>query len=272
MYNWLYNFISGILIGTCMILPGVSGSVIAIMLGIYEYVIFLISSSKSYYYKIIKFFPIAIGMIIGVFIFGKILLLFYNKYTFYMIYIFMGLMLGSIPILKREIKEKNGNINYKVLFTSLSVSLILLILTKKFNSDMQSNYNSFNLFIGGFLYISGKIIPGISSSFFLMILGLYNYLLEIITDPLNITMDVIISLLPFLFGAFIGCIVFIKLINYLLNNYFSETYSGIIGFIIGSVIIIYPGIKFNINFIFALILMAFSYKIVNKLSKKSQKK
>lgn len=271
MHKWLYNFLSGIMIGTCMILPGVSGSVMAIMLGIYENVIFLISSNKSNIYKIKKLFPIAVGLIIGVFIFGKVLLFFYNKYTFLMLYIFMGLMLGSIPILKREINDKKEKIDLKILIESLILSLVLFLLPKIFNFEISKNLNFFNLFMGGFLYISGKIIPGISSSFFLMILGLYNYFLEIITNPFNITMEVVMCIIPFILGACIGFIIFIKLINYLLKNYFSKTYSGIIGFILGSIVAIYPGIELGLESIFAVTLMIFSYELVNNLSKKSQK-
>lgn len=271
MNKLIYNFISGILIGTCMILPGVSGSVVAIMLGVYEEVILLISSNKSNFYKIKKLLPIAIGLLIGVFAFGKVLLLFYNKYTFFMIYIFMGLLLGSVPILKRELDEQNEKMNLKILSISLILSIILFLTPKIFNLEISNNLTFFNLFLGGILYIAGKIIPGISSSFFLMILGLYNYLLEIITNPFSISINTIIKIFPFLLGAGLGFIFFIKLISYLLNNYFSETYSGIAGFIIGSVIAIYPGVEFSKNMVFALIFMIISYKIVNNLSKKSQK-
>ena len=85
MNKFLYSFLSGILIGTCMILPGVSGSVVAIMLGVYEEIIFLLNSNETNRRKITKIFPIAFGILIGVFIFGKILLIFYNKYTFFML-------------------------------------------------------------------------------------------------------------------------------------------------------------------------------------------
>lgn len=271
MYRILYNFISGILIGTCMILPGVSGSVIAIMLGIYDEIILLICSKEANFNKIKKLFPIALGIIIGIFIFGKVLLFFYNEYTFYMLYIFIGLMLGSIPILKREILNRGESVNFKILSISLIISILLFLFPKFLNFKISGNINFFNLFFGGILYTCGKIIPGISSSFFLMILGLYNYLLTLITNPFEIKIDTFFHLLPFLFGVVIGTIIFIKLINFLLNNYFSKTYSGIIGFIVGSVFAIYPGVEFNTNLLWALFLMIVSYEIVNKLSKKIQK-
>ena len=265
MNNTLYSFLSGILIGTCMILPGVSGSVVAIMLGIYEEVIYLLNNKKSNLDKIKKIFPLAFGILIGVFIFGKILLVFYDKYTFYMMCVFIGLILGSIPVLIREIKDKNEKIDIKFLLISLIISLIIFLLPKVFNIKINNNLNFINLFIGGFLYIAGKIIPGISSSFFLMVLGLYEFFLNTITNPFNIKF---INILPFILGIIIGLYIFIKLINYLLKNHFSKTYSSIIGFIIGSIFAIYPGFKFDTKSIIGFIFTLFSYELVNKLSKK----
>ena len=97
-----------------------------------------------------------------------------------------------------------------------------------------------------------------------MILGLYDYILTIITNPLNITTKII----PFIIGAILGLYIFIKLLNYLLKRHFSKTYSAIIGFIIGSVFAIFPGFKLNVKCIVSLLLMITSYELVNKLSKK----
>ena len=262
----VYSLLSGILIGTCMILPGVSGSVVAIMLGIYEEVIFLINNNENNLIKAKKILPLAIGIIIGVFIFGKILLIFYNKYTFYMMYVFIGLILGSIPILINEINEKKEKINYKYLAISLLLSLIIFLFPKVLNvTSSNTSGNAIILFIGGFLYIAGKIIPGISSSFFLMILGLYDYLLTIITNPFSITLS---KFIPFIIGMLLGLYIFVKLMNYLLKKHFSKTYSTIIGFILGSIFAIFPGIKLDEECLISCILMILSYIIVNKLSKK----
>lgn len=268
----IYLLFSGILIGTCMILPGVSGSVIAIMLGIYERVIILLNNKDTIYNKIVELFPIATGLFIGVFVFGKVLLFFYNKYTFYMMYIFIGLILGSVPILVREIKQKNEKINITYFLISLIMSILLFLLPTICNFEISNRLNPFNLFLGGLLYISGKIIPGISSSFFLMTLGLYSYLLRLITNPFSIKLNDVMNILPFFVGALIGFIILIKLINYLLNNHFSKTYSSIIGFIIGSIFAIYPGVELSLDCLFSFTLLIASYEFVNKLSRIGQKK
>lgn len=268
MNKGLYLFLSGILIGTCMILPGISGSVVAIMLGIYEEVIFLFNHNCKNTIKIKKLMPLCIGLIIGIFIFGKILLIFYNNYSFYMMYIFIGLILGSIPLLFTELKKQNKDIKYKYLLISLCVSLIIFLIPKILKINNNHNLSFFNMFLGGFLYISGKIIPGISSSFFLMTLGIYEYMLNIITNPFSITINDFINIFPFFIGAIIGIFVFIRLINFLLNEYFSETYSLIIGFILGSVVAIFPGFEISMKELIAIIYMIISFALVNKLSKK----
>ena len=268
MNKFIYNLISGILIGTCMILPGVSGSVMAIMLGVYEEVIALIGSRESNIFIIKKIFPIAFGILIGIFIFGRILLFFYNKYTFYMIYIFIGLLIASIPVLKTELDKKNEKVYINILLISLFISLLLFLIPKIIDLKVSSNLTFLNMFLGGFFYISGKIIPGISSSFFLMLFGLYNYILKIIINPFGITFNTVINLLPFLLGVIIGFIFFIKIINFLLKKYYPQTYSGIIGFIIGSIVAIFPGIDLNINTLYALVLSCLSFELVNILSKK----
>jgi putative membrane protein len=124
------------------------------------------------------------------------------------------------------------------------------------------------MLIAGFLYIAGKIIPGISSSFFLMILGLYDYILNIMSNPFSLTFIDLIKLIPFIIGIIIGFIVLIKLINKLLSNYFVKTYSSIIGFVLGSIIAIYPGFKFNLEYILSILIMICSFSLVYKISQK----
>ena len=268
MNRTIYLFLSGILIGTCMILPGVSGSVIAIMLGIYEDVIILLNDDSKCIIKIKKLFSLCLGMIIGIFIFGKVLLVVYNNYSFYMMYVFIGLILGGVPLLIEELKQKNNKINYGYLIVSLMASLILFLGPKILNIKPNGNSTPLKMLFGGFLYISGKIIPGISSSFFLMSLGIYEYILGILVNPFSITVSDIINILPFITGVIIGFFVLIKLINFLIKKYFCETYSSIIGFIIGSIISIFPGFELSIKCLISLIYMIISFIIVKKLSKK----
>lgn len=263
--------LSGILIGTGVVLPGVSGSVIAIIMGVYDYIIYLLNDSElNSYSKIVKLLPIMLGLIFGIILFGNVLLIFYKYFKYEMMYIFIGLILGEVPLLMKKVKQKKSEkINGLLLFSSILISFLLVFLPNIFDISNSNSFNPLNLFIAGLLYISGKIIPGISSSLFLMILGLYEYILNILSNPLSLTLSEFIMLIPFFIGIIIGMVFLVKLINYLLNNHFSKTYSVIIGFVIGSVFALYPGFEIGVRGLISILLMAGSFGIVYKLSKKN---
>ncbi len=269
--NNIYLFISGIFVGSGVVLPGVSGSVIAIIMGIYDYIIFTLNNVKlNFKEKFLKLLPLLIGISFGVIVFGNILLILYDKFQYEMMYIFMGLILGEIPLLVSKVKKEKGEeINKKYVFISIFISVTLIILPKILNFNINNPFNPINLFFSGFLYIAGKIIPGISSSLFLMILGLYEYILNLISNPFSLTINQIILLIPFFCGILFGFLILIRLINYLFNRFFSKTYSVIIGFVIGSVFAIYPGVEINIRGFISIIFMIISFMITYKMSKKN---
>lgn len=271
MMNKIKYFISGIIIGIGVILPGVSGSVIAIMLGIYDEVIFLLNNNKkSIITKTVELSPIMLGLLVGVIIFGNVLLIFIRNYEIQVKYLFIGLILGGVPILKNEIdsKSKTG-IKYKYVIMTFIFSLIIFLLPNlNFLLHVNNTQSFFKMLVAGFLYIFGKIIPGISSSFFMMVLGLYDYILEVISNPLSLTIYELIKLVPFFIGVLLGTIILLKLINYLLSNYFSETYSIIIGFVLGSIIAIYPGFQFEMKYILSIVIMLLAFCLTYKMSKK----
>lgn len=272
--NKLYEFFSGIVIGAGVVMPGVSGSVLAIMLGIYNKVIFLLNDSKKRFLtKIKNIFPIFIGLLIGIILFGNILQYFYKIYKIQMCYMFIGLILGGLPILNGEITSKNKKINKKYLFITFIISALLFILPNFFmNINFSKNNTSFFiLLIGGFLYISGKIIPGISSSFFLIILGLYDYILQIMANPFSLNIYDYIKIIPFFIGVILGFIILIKFINYLLNYHFANTYSCIIGFVLGSILAIFPGFKLKFIYYISVLISIISFYFTYKMTKKYKK-
>ena len=113
--------------------------------------------------------------------------------------------------------------------------------------------------LAGIFYAIGKIIPGISGASLLMLLGVYKYFLNIIANPFLINGQILISFIPFILSFLISAIIILKLINYLLKNYFRPSYSAIIGFVISSILFIYPG-NFNLlSIIITLISFLISY-------------
>lgn len=122
------------------------------------------------------------------------------------------------------------------------------------------NSNSY-LILAGTLMSAGIVIPGVSKTVILMMLGLYElYLSAISTINLSI-------LVPMAIGLLIGGLIFLCLINFLFKFAKSYTYFGIIGFILGSILVIYPGFTFDIHGLISLLLLVISFIMGIMLSK-----
>lgn len=264
----ILNFIAGLFIGAGLILPGVSGGVLAIVLGVYEDIIYAISNIfKEPKKQMIFLLPFGLGLVISMIIFGNILEYLFTNYEFVTKYAFMGLILGSLPILFDKLTE-NGKVNFKAtpfviaLIIGLSLYLldkyILLESTVSLNGDLNSYII---LFIGGLFYAMGKVVPGISSSFLLMILGIYEYVLGIIANPFGIGLADVWNVIALGSGLLIGLVVLVKVVEKLLDKHFISLYSAVIGFILGSIVIIYPGFTISVEQLIAIILFIVMFAI-----------
>jgi len=277
--NQIKQLLIGIVIGGGMILPGVSGGVLAVVLGIYETMLDAIGHFFTNVKKNILFLaPLFAGLFIGVLLFGKVLYFVFDKYPMEAKFSFMGLILGGVPVLFREIGKKgNKKLNTPTFLISFFVSIVLFVLGNGiFNINFSSSLGNEGLafvllFVTGIIFVAGKIIPGISSSFMLMLIGMYQFLLNILNDPLGLSRNEYLQLIPFGLGVIIGGIFLIKIIQYLLKNHFSITYSIIIGFVIGSLAAIYPGFSFDYHGFIGLILLITSFLIAYKFTLTGEK-
>lgn len=256
----------GIIIGGGMILPGVSGGVLAVILGVYEKILDSVGGFLKDIKKNTLFLaPLVLGMIIGLIILGKILFFVFAEYPAEAKYTFIGLILGGIPALYRELEKKGSKkLNVLAFVISLAFSLILFVFGRNvINIDFSNKINGgvvsfLLLFISGFIYVAGKIVPGISSSFMLMLIGMYTFLLNILQNPFGLSSEEYIQIIPFILGVLMGAVVLVKFIRYLFKNHASTVYSIIIGFVIGSISAIYPGFSFDLQGLICLSLFALS--------------
>jgi len=210
------NFFLGFIIGIGKILPGVSGSLIAVRFNLYEKII----NSLINYFKNIKkntFFllPIFFGCLLAIILFSKVILILLDKYYLITISVFIILILTGVP----EIYKKGGNI--LISFITFFITFFLLKLSIKVNV---------NYFFMGFIEAFSMIVPGISGTAIYMSLGIYDKMLLMYTDI------VIMNWIYFLLGFIICSIITIKIINYLFLMYKKETYSVILGFLISSIL------------------------------------
>lgn len=235
--RFIKSFFQGILIGAGAILPGISSGVLCVIFGIYENLLDCVLN----FFKNIKenfkyLFPIGLGSIIGVVLFGNILKYLFFAYPIQIKFIFIGLILGSIPSLIKESTSKTKFKPYYLIFTliTLLIGIFLVILEQKISKFNDTDYNFLFLVISGFFMSAGIIIPGVSNTLILMLLGIYELYLDAVS----------IIYLPFLFplliGIFLGSIFFMKLTKFLLDKFYPQTFFAIIGFTLGSVFILYP--------------------------------
>ncbi len=229
--------IKGIIIGIGKIIPGVSGSMLAISMGVYKKLIDSINNffcnPKENFYFLSK---IATGVVISVIFFSNIIVFCLDKYYLITIFFFIGLIVGSLNDIR--INTKKGN-NYIVFITFILVTILGLI---NIDNDVVIKNNLINfayyIFVG-FIDAVTMVIPGISGTATLMMIGAYNSLIKTYSTILDfsILIDNIKILLPFMIGIFIGVIITVKIINYLFKYHKDKTYSAILGFSISTIVL-----------------------------------
>ena len=239
--------IKGFLIGVANIIPGVSGGTLAITLGIYEKLIGAISHFFKNLKENIKFIiPIGIGAVLSILLLSRVISFCLDKYTLATILFFIGLILGGIPLLNKKIKGHYKNVSNIIIFLLSFGFVIVLSVLKGENVVSFANMNIINyimLFLVGVVAAATMIIPGVSGSFVLMLLGYYKPIVDTIgalTKFNNIWQNIMI-LVPFGIGVLVGIVAISKLLEFLFKKYEVKTYFGVMGFIMASIITIFTG-------------------------------
>lgn len=237
-------FLKGLFMGSADIIPGVSGGTIALITGIYERLVGGISRINFAFLKpLIKgdlsgfkdkfqeeidyelFIPLLTGIAIAFLTISKIILILLNDYRAYTFSFFLGLIIASAYVVY---KEKEGvtvktaiSLVIGVIFGALFVGIVAL-------DPSKVNHSLIVIFFSGAIAICAMILPGISGSFVLLILGQYEYMLNSLNKL--IWSDIIV----FIAGASIGLLSFSKLLNYLLDHYKEITMSFLVGLMVGT--------------------------------------
>ena len=307
--KFLEHIIIGIIIGISNIVPGVSAGTMFVILGIFKKLIdqvgLCIDEVKKMIKNITKFkekdggiravwimfknifnsqktflIPIAIGMAFAIYFVAKLFSILNPEQIMYRNYIFLGLVLGGIPALFKELKKGTDiqNINkrkaniYLFMFIGFLIMLIVYILKingiglRKVGYEELSISMALPLFLVGAIAAASMVIPGISGSMVVLILGYYE-LMTISISKLNM-----VFIIPFAIGILVGIMAILKLIKYLLDNHYTKTYSCIVGFVVGSLLMVFPGLPTNIMgyviTIVCIILGLFASYMIEKYSEK----
>lgn len=241
--NRLIVALKGFIIGATMLVPGCSGGSMAMILGIYHKLITSVSNIFKQFKESIIFLGIfIIGAGIGMVLVAKPLLGLIETFHLPMMYFFMGAVAGSAPLIFKEAKVHSFNIKIPV-YIIIGILMILsinLLPEGLFNGSDGGFMSIIALIIAGILAAIALILPGISVSFFLLMLGLYEPVMEAIAT-LNV-----VYLIPLAIGLIIGVLATTKILEYCMDQHPYITYLIILGFVIGSMIQVFPGLPSDI--------------------------
>ncbi|RSJ81541.1 hypothetical protein D8796_02570 [Streptococcus cristatus] len=262
MISWIARVLKGMIIALGFILPGVSGGVLAAILGIYERMIrFLAHIKENFVENVLYFTPVAIGMVLGIAAFSYPVNLLLDNYKVIVLWGFAGAIIGTIPsLIKESVKESDRDRADTVTFwLSFILSGVFLYSLNGMVGTLPANFLSFVL--AGALIALGILIPGLSPSNLLLILGLYTPMLTGFKR-----LDLFGTFLPIGIGGALALILFSKAMDYILKHYHSRVYHFIIGIVLSSTLLIVlpqSGNNESISYagvsIFTLVLAAFFF-------------
>ena len=234
-------FVRGVLMGSADIVPGVSGGTIALITGIYAHLVEAISNIKFGFLKPLlkadfrgfwnqmleeidfKFFiPLVLGIAVAFLTLAKVVTYCMDNHTALTYSFFLGLIIASAVILFKKLNE----INLKNIFFALMGAVLTYIFVSL--NPIAANHSLLVIFISGMIAICAMILPGISGSFLLLLLGQYKYMLNAL-HQLHFT-----EIIVFVVGALIGILGFSKILNFLLKNHEEVTMAFLIGVMLGS--------------------------------------
>ena len=243
----LISIFVGFSIGLSVIIPGISGSSIAIIMKVYDKLMYSFSNIfKKFKSCIIFLIPIGIGILLG-FLIGLIIVkILLEAFPFITICFFVGLMVGTYPILFKEIKGNRFDLKKTLLFISgIIVPIVITVLSLVIgidNSLAGFNLGHYMLFLVlGILISLTQLIPGLSATVLLMMFGYYKALMDGIGRELFSNFGLIMVYVILLVGFVIGTLLFSKIINKLLENARIKFFFVICGLSIGSVFAVFLG-------------------------------
>ena len=241
------NVLKGMVIGIANIIPGVSGGTMMVAMGIYDKLIHCITHLFSELKKNILFLaPIAVGMALAIVGSSFTIEKMFEVFPFQTSLLFVGLVVGGLPAMWKNVKGKSiklGHIITCVLFLALVVGMALLGETEGNATELTfSIVNAVKLFFVGVIAAATMVIPGVSGSMVLLLIGYYNPILSAINAFIRagVSMDIpgimagVGVLAPVGIGMVIGIFAIAKLIEIIFEKFPLYAYWGIIGLIVAS--------------------------------------
>ena len=251
--KFLKDILKGVVIGVANAIPGVSGGTMMVSMGVYDDIIYCITHLFTQIKKsIMILLPYFIGMAVGIVGLAFSIKSLYANFPFQTSMVFIGLIIGGVPMLYEHVKKTSIKVGHILLFLLFFIAIIAMQYFGGNGKDVVLSVDIVSIikiFLIGILASATMVIPGVSGSMMLMILGYYNPIINAITDFVkalaerdwNTLLNICGSLVPFGIGVVIGIFAIAKIIEILLKHFESHTYCAILGLVISSPVVILMG-------------------------------
>lgn len=231
-------------------IPGVSGGTLAVVFNIYDRLINVITLNVKKILSEWKFIlPLVVGMGLGIILFSKAITFLFENYPVQTNWFFIGIILGSIPMIAKRLMAASKasssdarKIPVSAIVCGVLALAVMAIMTyanvAESGAPIQTELTpllAVKLFIGLACATIAMIIPGISGSFLMLVVGVYSTVIAAISD-FNIPL-----LIPAVIGGVVGLLGGAKLVRFLMEKVPAQTYGAIMGLVLGSILVIFPG-------------------------------
>ena len=255
------NTIKGIFIGIALVVPGLSGSILALVMGLYEGIINAVSDFRKDIRKNIIFLtPIGLGAVIGILASARVVLWLCQEYPLQAYLFFTGLVIGAYPLIFRKMKKTTFKPPY-VLYTALGFAFMFIV-SHVMDTGMErshiavetlSSASEFGtVFAAGAISMSFMMIPGVSGRVMLMLLGQYGTVYNAVGTVVDLIRHIlsgnfeaasyvfmtVLLVVPFALGALIGVIFIAKILSFLLSKWEGQVYYAVLGLVSSAVFLL----------------------------------
>ena len=248
--NLFKDILRGVVIGIANAIPGVSGGTMMVSMGIYDKLIYSVTHLFQQPVKSIKtLLPYFVGMAIGIVGLAFAIVAMFEHIPFQTCMLFIGLILGGVPILTGHLKGTKLGVSHGLVFLVLFGSIILLQIFGGHGADVALTLTPVSLIklvVVGVIAAATMVIPGVSGSMMLMTMGYYypvigsvkNLITALVAFDIPQVIHICLVLIPFGIGVIVGIFAVAKLIEMLMEKYEALTYSGIMGLVVASPVVI----------------------------------
>lgn len=241
--KYIRLFTTGFAMGTADLIPGVSGGTIAFLSGIYEELIYSIKLLSGEFLKLVykrKFnealkiipfsflVPLAFGLFTAVFVFAQVLTFLFSEYAQFVWSFFFGLVLASTFVILKKVMKWDLSDRASFVLSALVTFIVVGMIPIETPNTIPF------MFLSGAIAICAMIMPGISGSFILLLLGKYQQLLQAVTERDFLTLGV------FMLGAIVGLAIFARVLSWLFKNHHDISIAILAGVMLGSVRKLWP--------------------------------